>query len=162
MVKAFIIMGVSGSGKSTVGSQLAQELGWPFFDADDYHPPANIAKMSAGTPLNDEDRAPWLAILRDLINVHIRACRPIVLACSALKQTYRDQLLDGNLGTEIIYLEGSYELIWERMQARENHYMQPEMLKSQFDTLEPPSNGRTVPIELPLEAQISLIKKSLL
>ena len=154
-------MGVSGSGKSTVGERLAQELGWIYFDGDDYHPPENIAKMSAGNPLNDDDRAPWLAILRDLINVHVRAGRPMVLACSALKQRYRDQLLKDNPATKIVYLKGGFELIWERMQARDNHYMRPEMLQSQFDALEEPADVITVPIDLSTEAQIQQIIRAL-
>lgn len=150
-------MGVSGSGKSTVGEKLAEELGWIFFDADDYHPPQNVSKMSAGNPLNDDDRAPWLAILHDLIDVHIRASRPMVLACSALKQIYRDQLLEGNPTTEIVYLKGDFELIWKRMQARKNHYMLPEMLHSQFATLEEPADALDVPIDASPAKQIQLI-----
>ena len=159
--KAIIVMGVSGSGKSTVGEKLAETLGWVYFDGDDYHPPENIAKMSAGNPLNDDDRAPWLAILRDLINVHVRAGRPMVLACSALKQRYRDQLLKDNPATKIVYLKGGFELIWERMQARDNHYMRPEMLQSQFDALEEPADVITVPIDLSTEAQIQQIIRAL-
>ena len=117
--------------------------------------------MSAGNPLNDDDRAPWLAILRDLINVHVRAGRPMVLACSALKQRYRDQLLKDNPATKIVYLKGGFELIWERMQARDNHYMRPEMLQSQFDALEEPADVITVPIDLSTEAQIQQIIRAL-
>ncbi|MFT5196583.1 MAG: gluconokinase [Cellvibrionaceae bacterium] len=159
--QAIIVMGVSGSGKSTVGEKLAQELGWIFFDADDYHPPENVAKMAAGNPLNDDDRAPWLAILHDLINVHIRASRPMVLACSALKQTYRDQLVDGNPTTEIVYLHGTFELIWERMQAREGHWMRPDMLHSQFATLEEPVAAIAIPVDLSTEEQAQYIVQEL-
>lgn len=151
------MMGVSGSGKSTVGENLANELGWLFFDGDDYHPPENVAKMAAGIPLNDADRAPWLAILHDLINVHIRASRPMVLACSALKQSYRDQLLDGNPATVVVYLQGAFELIWERMQRRENHWMRPEMLHSQFATLEEPADALIVPVHAAIAEQVQLI-----
>ncbi|MFK7800300.1 MAG: gluconokinase [Anaerolineae bacterium] len=158
---AIIVMGVSGSGKSTVGEKLAEELGWIFFDADDYHPPENVAKMAAGNPLNDVDRAPWLAILHDLINVHIRASRPMVLACSALKQIYRDQLQDGNPATKIVCLQGTFELIWERMQAREDHWMKPEMLHSQFDALEEPADAWNVPIDASIEEQLQLIVQKL-
>ena len=161
--KAIIIMGVSGCGKSTVGGALAQELGSLFFDADDYHPPENVAKMSAGHPLNDEDRVPWLEILHDLINLHIRTGRPMVLACSALKQQYRDQLLDGNPGTKIVYLQGTFELISGRMQAREGHYMRPDMLKSQFEALEEPTqaDATIISIELPVKTQVLQIKQEL-
>lgn len=146
---AIIVMGVSGSGKSTIGRKLATVLNHPFFDADDYHPPANIAKMATGTPLNDDDRAPWLAILRDLINVHTRANRPVIIACSALKKAYRDMLKDGNDGVQIVYLHGSYETILARMQARGNHFMRPAMLQSQFATLEEPAHAIRVDIDLP-------------
>src|SRR4030095_544887 len=94
--KGFLVMGVSGSGKSTVGKALAEKLGWDFFDADDFHPPENIAKMAAGIPLNDSDRAPWLAALSNLLLSTLQANRHPVLACSALKETYRAKLLEGN------------------------------------------------------------------
>ena len=159
--QAIILMGVSGSGKTTVGRQLATELGWLFFDGDDYHPPENVAKMSAGTPLDDADRAPWLAILHDLIDVHLRASRPMILACSALKQRYRDQLLFQNDGAKIVYLKGSYELILGRMMAREDHYMRPEMLRSQFEALEEPTDVVTVSIDRRPEEIVAAIKQKL-
>lgn len=100
-VRFFIVMGVSGCGKSSVGETLAEHLGWDFYDADDFHPPENVAKMGSGIPLNDSDRAPWLASLHDLISASLKADRPGVLACSALKERYRQQLLDGNKGVQI-------------------------------------------------------------
>src|SRR5258706_9301195 len=106
----FIIMGVAGSGKTTVGKALAEKLGWDFFDADDFHPAENIAKMAAGIPLNDSDRIPWLAALSDQLFATLEAGRHPVLACSALKESYREQLLEGKAGVEILYLQGSYEL----------------------------------------------------
>src|SRR5512133_642162 len=127
----FIVMGVSGCGKTTVGKLLAERLGWDFYDADDFHPPANIAKMAAGIPLNDDDRAPWLAKLHDLITTCLKENRPGVLACSALKERYRQILLASNDATRIVYLKGSFDLIQERMSARAGHYMKPGMLKSQ-------------------------------
>src|SRR5688572_10181249 len=114
----FIVMGVSGSGKSEVGSALAQHLGWDFYDADDFHPPANIAKMAAGVPLDDTDRAPWLASLHELISTSLKKDKPGVLACSALKERYRQQLLTDNDDVQLVYLKGSYELIWSRMSGR--------------------------------------------
>src|SRR5689334_17835566 len=119
----FIIMGVSGSGKSEVGNSLAQWLGWDFYDADDFHPPENVAKMAAGIPLDDSDRAPWLASLHDLISSSIQQNKPGVLACSALKERYRQQLLADHVEVQLIYLKGSYDLIWSRMSARRDHYM---------------------------------------
>jgi len=152
-----IIMGVSGSGKSTVGQALAVKLDWDFFDADDFHPPANIAKMSGGIPLNDEDRAPWLASLHDLISSTLGMDRCGVLACSALKERYRRQLLEGNPGAQIVYLKGSYELILARMSARPGHYMKPEMLRSQFAALEEPQNAIIVDIALPLDELVAQV-----
>ncbi|MEW6086533.1 MAG: gluconokinase [Chloroflexota bacterium] len=142
----FIIMGVSGSGKTVVGKALAQTLGWDFFDADDFHPPANVAKMAGGIPLDDSDRAPWLAALHDLISSSLKADKPGVLACSALKERYRQRLLEGNDGVQIVYLKGSYDLIWSRMEKRTDHYMKPHMLKSQFEALEEPAYARTMAI----------------
>jgi len=153
----FIVVGVSGSGKSTVGQALAERLGWDFFDADDFHPPENIAKMAAGIPLNDSDRTPWLAALSDRLFSTLKAGRHPVLACSALKETYRAQLLEGKDGVEVIYLKGSYELLWARMSMRQGHYMKPEMLKSQFDTLEEPNNALILDVSMPLDEMLALI-----
>ena len=146
-----IVMGVSGSGKTSVGRSLADHLGWDFYDADNFHPPENIAKMANGIPLNDVDRTPWLASLHGLICSCLKADRPGVLACSALKERYRQQLLDGNDGVQIIYLKGSYELIWSRMEKRTDHYMKPHMLKSQFDALEEPVTALTTDISMSVE-----------
>lgn len=143
----FIVMGVSGSGKTVVGKSLAQKLGWDFFDADDFHPPANVVKMAGGIPLDDSDRAPWLDALHELISSSLKKNHPAVLACSALKERYRQQLLAGNDNVQLIYLKGSYDLIWSRMEKRTDHYMKPSMLKSQFDALEEPTNALTVNIE---------------
>jgi gluconokinase len=139
MSHVFLLMGVSGSGKSTVGLALAQKLGVPFYDGDDFHPPENIAKMSAGIPLDDGDRVGWLARLHGLIADHLARGDTAVVACSALKKSYRDQLRQGNHGLQIIYLEGSFDLIRQRIETRQAHYMPAAMLQSQFDTLEPPS-----------------------
>lgn len=142
----FIVMGVSGCGKTSVGEALAEHLGWDFYDADDYHPPENAAKMANGFPLNDSDRAPWLATLHDLISSSLTRNRPGVLACSALKARYRKQLIEGNDAVQLVYLKGSYALIRSRMELRTDHYMKPHMLKSQFDTLEERKNAFTVDI----------------
>jgi gluconokinase len=156
-----IVMGVSGSGKTSVGRLLAEHLGWDFYDADDFHPPQNIAKMANGIPLDDTDRAPWLAALHDLIGSSLKEDRPGVLACSALKERYRQQLMDGNEGVQIIYLKGSYELIWSRMEKRNDHYMKPDMLKSQFVALEEPVTALTIDISMPVENIVHAILKQM-
>ncbi len=156
----YIIMGVSGCGKTTVGQALAQTLGWDFYDADDFHPSANITKMASGIPLTDADRAPWLDSLHDLISSHLTTNRPAVLACSALKDRYRQTLLDGNPDVQIIYLKGSYDLIWSRMEKRADHYMKPHMLQSQFEALEEPKNAIIVDISLSVEEIVEFISVS--
>ena len=151
MQPRFIILtGVSGSGKTSVGKALAERLGWDFYDADDFHPPENVAKMTKGTALNDSDRTPWLAALHDLISASLQADRPGVLACSALKALYRQQLLDGDDRVQMVYLKGNYDLIWSRMAKRKEHYMKPHMLKSQFAALEQPTNALTIDISKPV------------
>jgi len=163
----FLIMGVSGSGKSTLGKALAQKLGWDFFDADDFHSPENIAKMAAGIPLTDSDRMPWLAALNDQLITCLHADRHPILACSALKKMYRTQLLDGTHDISIIYLKGSYDLIWSRISARQGHYMKAEMLQSQFEALEEPDDALVLDVSMPLEdmldtisANYSMLKRS--
>src|SRR5215510_2954986 len=141
-----VVMGVSGSGKTSVGKSLAEQLGWDFYDADDFHLPENVAKMASGIPLTDSDRAPWLATLHELISACLKQNRPGVLACSALREHYREQLLEGNEHVQLIYLKGSYELIWSRMEGRKDHYMKPDMLQSQFDALEEPKDALTVDV----------------
>ncbi len=150
-VDGLIVMGVSGSGKTTVGKMLARRLGWEFFDADEFHSPENVAKMAAGIPLTDADRAPWLAALHDLLAEARQAGRRPILACSALKQSYRDALRAGNPGVRVVYLKGSYDLIQARMQSRADHYMKPGMLRSQFDALEEPPDAWTADVSLPPE-----------
>jgi len=155
----FIVMGVSGCGKSSVGKSLARSLRWDFYDADDFHPPTNVAKMANGIPLDDSDRAPWLDSLHEMISSNLKADKPGVLACSALKEHYRQQLMDGNDGVQIIYLKGSYELTLTRMQKRTSHYMKPHMLKSQFDALEEPTNALTIDISMSLDEILQEILK---
>jgi 6-phosphogluconate dehydrogenase len=148
-----VIMGVSGCGKTTVGKKLADRLGWSFYDGDDFHPPANIAKMSAGIPLNDEDRSEWLKALAGLIESGQNG----VMACSALKQAYREQLCQQSSEVYFVYLKGSFDLIFERLSLRRDHYMKPEMLKSQFAALEEPVGSLTLPISLPVDDLVATI-----
>jgi len=158
----FIVMGVSGSGKTSVGRSLAEHLGWDFYDADNFHPPANVEKMGNGIPLDDSDRSPWLASLHDLISSSLIHSRPGVLACSALKERYRQQLLGCNAGVQLVYLKGSYDLIWSRMIVRKDHYMKPDMLQSQFDALEEPSDALTVDISLSRDEILQVIVKQMM
>ena len=152
-----VLMGVSGSGKTTIGLGLADELGWKFYDGDDFHPRANVEKMARGLPLDDDDRAPWLESLRDLIRSCLARGENAVLACSALKRSYREYLLiDENV--ELVYLKGDYELIEERLEGRSGHFMKPKMLDSQFAALEEPERGLTVDISLPPEKIIETIR----
>lgn len=129
-----VVMGVSGSGKSTVGAALAQRLRVPFADADDFHPPANIAKMTAGHPLDDDDRRPWLEAIGDWLAEHSGGG---VMSCSALKRTYRDQLRGHCPQVEFLHLAGTPDVIGRRQASRPGHFMPASLLKSQFDTLEP-------------------------
>ena len=157
MIRFIIVMGVSGSGKTSVSKVLAEHLKWDFYDADDFHPPENVAKMAIGIPLDDSDRAPWLAALHDLISSSLKQNKSGVLACSALKERYRQQLMNGSDGVQLVYLKGSYDLIWSRMETRSDHYMKPQMLHSQFDALEEPSNALTVDISLSVEEIVQFV-----
>jgi gluconokinase len=149
--QALILMGVSGCGKTSVGQSLSQKLGWPFFDGDNFHPQENVDKMAAGHALDDDDRAPWLAILHSLISDHLTQGESLLLACSALKQAYRQQLSAGNPGTVFVYLKGDFDLIFGRMQARAGHYMKADMLRSQFEALEIPRHAMIVDIDQSVE-----------
>lgn len=136
--RSFILMGVSGTGKTTIGTQVAQQLGIKLIDGDDLHPKANIIKMREGYPLNDQDRAPWLERIRDAAFSLEQKSEQGIIICSALKKVYRDKIREGNNQVIFIFLNGSFDLILTRMQKRQGHYMKVEMLQSQFDTLEMP------------------------
>lgn len=153
---ALVVMGVSGSGKSTIGTTLGQRLGWRFEDGDSFHPPANVAKMSAGHPLTDEDRWPWLQAIAAEIARCRTAGRHIIIACSALKKAYRDILVGGCNDVRMVYLQGSQELIGERMSHRKGHFMPPGLLASQFATLEPPDAAER-PITVSVDAPVATI-----
>ena len=133
---AIIVMGVSGSGKSTIGALLAERLGWPFADADGFHPPENVAKMAAGTPLTDADRWPWLDAIAAHIDAARKAGQPVVVACSALRRAYRDRLRAGHGDLLFLHLSGAPEVIAARQAARQGHFMPPSLMASQFATLE--------------------------
>lgn len=143
-----VMMGVAGSGKTTIGRHLAEELGWSFYDADDFHPAANVDKMSRGIPLDDADRLPWLQVLRELIQGCLERGESAVLACSALKASYREHLL-ADERVKLVYLKGDHALILERLRRRKGHYMKPEMLASQFAALEEPDPISHHDISLP-------------
>ncbi|MDJ0578754.1 gluconokinase [Crocosphaera sp.] len=147
----YLIMGVSGSGKTTIGKALSQKLGCTFYDADDFHPPENITKMSKGIPLNDSDRLPWLKAIKLVINQHQKQNKNSVITCSALKQYYRDLLQENTTDIIFIYLQGSYETILKRLQNRSEHFMKENMLLSQFKTLEEPENAVIIDINLSVE-----------
>jgi gluconokinase len=144
----FIVMGVSGSGKTTVGQLLAQRLGCRFYDGDDFHPPENIAKMAAGVALDDDDRRSWLATLADLIKRGLAQGETGVVACSALKEAYRTVLRVDPQQVQFVYLKGDYDTIWARMQGRTGHYMKPAMLQSQFNALQEPLDALTLDVDL--------------
>ena len=155
-----VIMGVTGSGKTTVGTVLAQQLGWEFADADDFHPSANVAKMKAGIPLDDADRAPWLASLRQVIEQWIAKRQNVVLACSALKKDYRDELAV-HREVRFVYLKGSYDLIYQRLKLRHGHFASEKILAGQFADLQEPDDAFTVEIDQPVEEIVAEIRRGL-
>ncbi len=141
-----IMMGVAGSGKTTIGAMLARDLGCDFCDADDLHPPANRDKMHRGIPLNEEDRRPWLTTVRALIDRYRTADADMVLACSALKAAHRVALAEGSKDVRMVYLKGSIDLIAQRLASRHGHFFDPALLQSQFETLEEPAEAIVVDI----------------
>ncbi len=144
--QVYVVMGVSGSGKSTIGTLLAARLGCPFYDADDFHPPENIRKMSAGIPLTDEDRRPWLAAMGARAAELLAAGRTAVMACSALKESYRRIISPTGRGVRFIYLKGDARLIGQRLAARKGHFMPASLLQSQMEALEEPADAIVVDI----------------
>ncbi|HZQ33680.1 MAG TPA: gluconokinase [Mycobacterium sp.] len=161
-MQPIVVMGVSGSGKSTVGAALAQRLGVPFADADDFHPAANIAKMAAGMPLDDDDRRPWLEAIGGWLAAHGDGDGG-VMSCSALKRTYRDYLRSCCPSTEFVHLSGSPEVIATRQAARTGHFMPPSLMASQFATLEPlqpDERGITVGVDRDVDAIVDELSRT--
>lgn len=161
---ALIVMGVSGSGKSTIAARLAERLDWTYEDGDRFHPASNVAKMSAGQPLTDEDRWPWLQAIADEIDRVCRSGGHAVIACSALKRAYRDVLVHGRGDVRIVFLDGTQALIADRLARRKGHFMPLGLLDSQFKTLEPPArdeNPVTVSIDAPVESIIEDVVRQL-
>jgi carbohydrate kinase (thermoresistant glucokinase family) len=162
MSQVIYVMGVAGSGKSTVGRQFAEATGLPFYDGDDFHPDANVEKMAAGQPLTDEDRADWLAAMHRFVVEKLEAGQSLVLACSALKARYRATLSAGiEAQTTWVYLEGSYDLIKSRMEARKDHFMPLALLQSQFDALEPPADAVVLSIDAAPEVLVERLQKQI-
>jgi gluconokinase len=163
-IKAVIVMGVSGSGKTTIAQALAARTGFIEQDGDDYHPAANIEKMKAGIPLTDDDRLPWLRAIAEAIDRYAKNNTPVIIACSALKHAYRDILVHGREGVRIVYLSGSAELIAQRLQHRSGHFMPPGLLDSQIAALEPPQPDEhilTVDIAAPVDRIVNEIVAAL-
>ena len=156
-----IVMGVSGSGKTTIGTQLAEALHWTFVDADDFHPAANVDKMRRGIPLTEEDRRPWLSALRSQIRAWLEQQRSVVLACSALKAWYRRELLIDPSRMRMVYLKGPFSLIERRLVRRKGHFMGRELLASQYTTLEEPTEALVVDAALSPADIVQEIRKAL-
>jgi gluconokinase len=159
-----VVMGVSGSGKTTVASMLAGRLHWPFAEADDFHPPENIAKMHAGMPLTDADRVPWLAGIAAEIDRWRAAGQNGIVTCSALKRRYRDMIIGARPEVRLVYLKGTFEVIHRRMVARHGHFMPASLLRSQFETLEEPTPDErpiVVPVDQPPAALVERILAAL-
>ena len=155
-------MGVSGCGKTTVGKLLAKSLGGEFFDGDDFHPEGNVEKMRSGVPLTDADRHGWLRKLNEFLLERENAEATTVLACSALKQAYRDKLAAGiSITPRLVFLRGTFETIWDRMKARKDHYMPASLLRSQFETLEEPDDALNVDVNSPPEEIVQQILSDL-
>jgi gluconokinase len=158
---ALVVMGVSGSGKSTIAERLAERLGWVFEDGDSFHPASNVAKMRAGHPLTDEDRWPWLQAIADEIDRVCKAGERAVIACSALKHAYRDILVHGRRDVRIVFLSGTQALIADRLARRKGHFMPAGLLDSQFKTLEPPEASER-PVTVSIDASVETIVEDIM
>lgn len=150
LVPVLIVCGVSGSGKTTIGTLLAHRLGWAYAEADAFHPEVNLAKMASGRPLDDADRAPWLAAIGAFIDQTTAVARPAVVTCSALKRAYRDQLRAGRPNVRFVFLDAAYDVVSERLRAREGHFFPAELLASQYRDLEAPGPDEHV-LRVPID-----------
>ena len=159
-VAVVVVMGVAGSGKTTVGTALAVAVGWRFVDADEHHAPASVAKMARGQPLDDDDRWPWLDELHAIIEGALAGGGPLVMACSALKAAYRMRLVGADAGGRVrfVHLDGPPELFRARLARRAGHFMKPAMLDSQVATLEPPTDALTMDAAQPVAVQVAAIR----
>jgi gluconokinase len=157
----YVVMGVSGTGKSTIGKLLSDRTGWNFYDADDFHPLSNIVKMKQGIALTDRDRLPWLEKLKQLITHNLQNHQQGILACSALKSSYRRILSNGSSDVVFIYLRGDYSCIQNRIQQRTGHFMNANLLRSQFDTLEEPQDALVVDVSQSPELIVEKILKNI-
>ena len=156
-----LVMGVSGSGKTTIGEALAKDLGWTYLDADDFHSQASIDKMAAGIPLEDADRWPWLKKINHELAKFEQQDKSAIVGCSALKQAYRERLARGLRDFRVVYLRGDFDLIRKRVEARKHRFMSPALLQSQFDALEPPDRAITVNVAASVEDSVSKIRQEL-
>ncbi len=156
-----ILMGVSGSGKTTIGQLLARNLGWSFYEGDDFHSPSNVSKMLGGLPLSDEDRIPWLSAIHQLVQNLISTSQRAVITCSALKQTYRKLITEGHPQVALVYLRGNYALIHPRLRSRTAHFMKADLLASQFSVLEEPHDVPFIDVSQAPEVIVEHIKRML-
>lgn len=159
--KIILIMGVAGSGKTTIGRRVAADLGWPYHEADDFHSAANKDKMGRGIPLDDYDRAPWLASIRAAMDECVAAGKSAVFTCSGLKEKYRRVLMDGAPAVSLVYLACDFETSLARVGRRQGHYMKADMVKSQFEALEVPADALTLDTRLSPEKIVAEIKRRL-
>ena len=158
--QVLVIMGVAGSGKTTVGNKLAEELGWQFADADSFHPPTNVDKMRSGLPLHDADRWPWLEALKQLLQEWLRTGQHGILACSALKRSYREMLaIDEQI--RFVYLKADYSLLQSRLSTRQGHFMKSTMLESQIEALEEPAHALYIDASQPIETIVRTIRQAI-
>jgi carbohydrate kinase (thermoresistant glucokinase family) len=156
-----LLMGVSSSGKTTIGNELSKRLKWPFFDGDSFHPPENIEKMKRGVPLDDQDRYPWLLAIRKQINIQVSESKSAIFACSALKERYREILMQGVPNINLIYLDAPIETVSLRANCRKHEYMPASLVESQFLALEIPKNGIKVSVAGSIEETVNMIMSKL-
>lgn len=161
ILQLLLLMGVAGSGKTTIGQRVAERLGWPYFEADDFHTSEAKAKMRDGIPLTDEDRAPWLTAIRAKMDACRVAGQSAVFTCSGLKECYRTALLGGTSDVTPVFLTADFDTILERVNRRQGHYMKADMVRSQFEALEPPADALTIDVRQPLDEIVQIVIRAL-